>query len=95
MPDKNKFWGRFEDCDGREVKINGLKHRIRYQEFKAVYPYERIVVFVSAEPVNRNTKYYRETKRCLGDDWSIDVSSLEPQDLVDVMQQLGIEFLTL
>ncbi len=76
------------DFDGRVVLIDGINHKIRVNRYNAIYPYPRIVTTVDAEPCNRNTKYYRDIRRQLGDDWSTDILQSDPSLQCDVLLQL-------
>lgn len=82
MARSTKFYGEWAKYDGRKVTINGLRYRLKCRIYRQRYPYEDEVIDVSAEPVNKASRVYRETKRLLGgDDWSTDVlaSSIELQ----------------
>jgi hypothetical protein len=74
--------------DGTEVWLHGYRHTLRVRSTEAIYPYAHTVLSVSAEPVNKTTRYYQDTRQKLGDDWSIDVLSSE-DIAVPVMKQLG------
>lgn len=84
-----KFYQEWLEHDGRVVKIDGLNYRLRVRTFQAIYPSPENKITVYATPVNKNSKYYQEVKRQLGDDWSTDVldSSLELQ--ADILNQIA------
>lgn len=79
----DEFW---MELHKKEVSIDGIIHVLNVSVFTAIYPYKHDVISVMAEPKDKTTKYYRDEKRRLGDDWSIDV--LESFDLLcDIMKQ--------
>ena len=74
--------------DGKKVRLHGHAHTLKVRSYEAIYPYAHTVLHVSAEPVNKETRYYQDIKRQLGDDWSTDVlRSLETT--AAVLDQLG------
>lgn len=74
--------------NGKEVWIHGYRHTLSVKRSDAIYPYAHTVVRVHAVPVNHETRYYRDTRQALGDDWSIDV--LGSDEITPcVMYQLG------
>jgi hypothetical protein len=73
--------------NGKTVLINGIKHKLEVRTHRAIYPRRYIAVTVYAAPINRNTKYYRDTKAKLGDDWSTDVL-YNPELAADILEQL-------
>lgn len=76
------------DFDGRIVKLDGINHRIRVSRYNAIYPYPRIVTTVSAEPCDRRTRYYRDIRAELGDDWSTDILESDVSIQSEVLAQL-------
>lgn len=82
------FWAEY---NGRIVTIDGLQHRIVCRTYKTRYPSEREVIDVSAEPVSKSSKHYREEKAKLGDDWSIDVLASDIDLQCEILQQLQAE----
>lgn len=76
--------------DGKIVTIDGIKHRLKVSTTKAVYPRRETTVSVYASPVNRQSQYYKSTKRKLGDDWSTDVLE-SPETEAEVMRQLKMK----
>mgnify|MGYP001074389770 CR=1 FL=1 len=76
------------DYDGRKVVLNGVAHKIRVSTYRAIYPYEHVAITVHADPVDKRTKYYRDTKRELGDDWSTDVLGSDIELQVNILLQL-------
>lgn len=61
------------DADGKIVTINDKEYKIRVTTHKAIYPYERWVINVSAIMVDQTDPEYLRIKNDLGDDWSTDV----------------------
>lgn len=79
-----EFW---LDHDGEVVVLDGIKHRLEVDSYKAKYPREEYVISVHAVPVNKQSKYYKEIKAKLGDDWASNV--LESPELEsEVLAQL-------
>ena len=70
------------------IKIDGIKHRLKVDTFRATYPHQHTRINVMVEPINKNTKYYLETKRDLGDDWSTDVLDSSIALQTEVINQL-------
>ncbi len=48
------------------------------------------MIDVSAEPINKNSKYYLEVKKELGDDWSTDILESGDELYTNIAQQVGI-----
>jgi hypothetical protein len=63
--------------DGKHVVVDGIAYTIKATSYMAVYPYAEERVSVYAAPVSKQSKYYRDIKRYLGDDWSTDVLDSE------------------
>lgn len=82
----NTYWHTYS---GKIVLIDGIQHRLRVREYTARYPREERRIDVSAEPVSKSSRYYRETKQSLGDDWSIDVLDSDCELQVAILEQLG------
>jgi len=59
--------------NGKVITVRGKKYKIKVSSHKAIYPYERMVISVMAEMMDKNDLEYLETKLILGDDWSTDV----------------------
>ena len=85
LTEHNSWW---LNQDRKEVLIDGLAHCLQTSTYRASFPYERDVITVYAEPINKCTKHYLKVRRELGDDWSTDVleSGIELQ--VAIKQQL-------
>ena len=60
-------------ANGKIVTIEGKKYKIKVSSYKAISPYERMVISVLAEMMNKSDPEYLNTKLILGDDWSTDV----------------------
>ena len=82
-----ELYSEWQEHNGKTVYLEGLSHTVKVESYRAYYPYERDVINVFAEPKNKNSKAYRETKARLGDDWSIDVLESEPEVYTDVLTQ--------
>lgn len=85
LTDFNKFW---LEQDGKKVKLDGFAHVIKVTVINASYPYPHEAIDVSAEPINKNSKYYRDIRHKLGDDWSTDVLDSDPEVEAGIRQQL-------
>ena len=81
-----KNWEQF---DGRVVKIEGYNHRIKVRVQNGIYPYPRKLIDVSAVPMNKNSNWYQETKKLLGDDWSTDVLDSDIDLQCSILEQLS------
>lgn len=82
-----QFYGDWAQYHGRKVMIDGLAYTLKVNTYMASYPRREMLISVYAEPVNKHSKHYLETKRQLGDDWSTDV--LESFDVMcDILAQL-------
>jgi hypothetical protein len=64
------YWAEF---DGREVTIDGHKHTLRVSAYEAIFPIRERVITVDADPVDKNSEWYRAIRAELRDDWSTDV----------------------
>ena len=60
-------------ANGKIITIEGKKYKIKVSSYKAIYPYERMVISVYAEMMDKADPEYLDTKLILGDDWSTDV----------------------
>ena len=87
---ENSYLEPLAPFDGVTVKYQGIDHILRYYEQQAIYPYEHLSRSAWLNPKDRTTKYYQETKKKLGDDWSIDVTSIPMEDYISILKQLGI-----
>ena len=67
---KKEYW---LEANGKTVKVEGKKYKIKVSSWKAIYPYERYVISVMAEMVNKDDPEYIEVRGILRDDWSTDV----------------------
>lgn len=73
---------------GKKVKLRGRSHKIKYSSQEAVYPYKHTAIYVGLDPVNKKTKYYRDMRNKLGDDWETDGLRLEGAEYANVFNQL-------
>ena len=73
---------------GKVVTLDGIKHVLRVESYRAIYPYVRDVLKVWATPVNRRSRYYQDVRARLGDDWSTDVLESDVCVIADVISQL-------
>ena len=75
------------EANGKVVKVEGKKYKIKVSSWLAIYPYRRFVVSVDAEMINKQDTEYLEIKKDLGDDWSTDVLESGDEFYIDVYQQ--------
>lgn len=84
----DEFWVR---NNGRTIVLDGVKHVLGVDVYEAIYPTERMVMTVHAEVKNKQSKYYRDEKQRLGDDWSVDVLESDPNVVLQIMEQIPYE----
>lgn len=77
--------------DGKTVYIDGYAHRLEVSTWRRRYPYEAVMIDVSAVPISKKTAYYREMKEKLGDDWVTDVLASDVEVQADILRQLGVK----
>jgi len=80
---------RWLEHDGTVVTIDTYAHTLKVSVYEAIYPYPHMVCRVMAEPLDKQSAWYRGLKQQLGDDWSTDVLGSDIDVTVSVMQQLG------
>lgn len=85
-----EIYGEWIPFDGREVTVRGRRYRLRVRQFRQRYPYEADMLQVYADPLDRDAEYY-DTRRQLGDDWSVDVIGSDLDFECAVCEALGIE----
>ena len=66
----------FEAHKGKRVKVWGRMYIVGYDEHRAIYPYKHVVRNIWLDPVNKNSMWYRDLRRKLGDDWVTDAWSV-------------------
>lgn len=74
--------------NGKTVKLDGVSHTLRCTTHFARYPIKVEVISVHAEP-DKNSAHYKEIKRQLGDDWSVDVLDSDIELQAEILQQLA------
>jgi len=67
---RKEFW---LEANGKIVKVQGKKYKIKVSFWQAIYPYKRYVISVDAEMINKDDPEYVKIRQDLGDDWSTDV----------------------
>jgi hypothetical protein len=77
---------------GKVVTLQGHVHFLQVTTYEAIYPYAHTVLRVHAVPLSTKTRYYREIKAQLGDDWSTDVLASDVEVTTSVMQQVGWQY---
>ena len=82
-----EHYSEWLEHDGKVVYIDQLAYNIKVRTYTARYPYEQQMITVDAEPKNKQSKYYREIKQHLGDDWSTDVLDSDPDVYANVLLQ--------
>jgi hypothetical protein len=83
----NTYLEVFQDFDGKIVHYKGIAHKIKYLEFIAIYPYNHISRSVDLIPVDKTTKYYQDIKKQLGDDWTVDLSSVPDDEYIKILEE--------
>jgi|LSQX01.3.fsa_nt_gb hypothetical protein len=78
----------FKKHKGKTVKLKGHTYKVKYLEFKAIYPYPHKATELSLVPVNKRSKMYLDVKRKLGDDWVTDAKTLSDANFSTVYKQL-------
>ncbi len=89
MARSTKFYGDWREHDGKVVKIDGIAYRLVCRVYTQRYPYTEEVIDVSAVPVNKRSKNYRETRSQLGDDWVTDLLAYDCEQQADIVAQLA------
>lgn len=82
-----RFYKKWLDANGKIVDINGKKYKIKVSAYGAVYPYERMVISVYADMIDKNDPEYIEIKKVLGDDWSTDVLESNDATYMSIYEQ--------
>jgi len=72
--------------NGKVLRIDGLRYRLKVSTHRTIYPYEADVISVDLVPASKNSKRYREVKAILGDDWTTDVLSSLPEFTCKVLR---------
>lgn len=88
MARSTTHYGDWQQHDGKEVVVDGLRCRLRCEVFRQRYPYPDEVISVHAVPLSTRSKLYRAIRHQLGDDWSTDVLDSDIDLQVDVLEQL-------
>lgn len=83
-----EFYQNWLEHNGKVVKINGILHILRVDHYEATYPYRHWTITVHAEVKDKSTKYYRDRKQEMGDDWSTDVLESDVTLQADILHQL-------
>ena len=95
-----------ELMDGKTLVIGGISGTIKYTEYTAIYPYERLVQRINHQPdaKGKATAAYKELRAMLGDDWDTDLTDserlgqyaielgIQPDELLAQMALLDKEF---
>ena len=86
----SEFATEWLDLGGQHVTFEGQTWIIRVDRWWQKYPYARDVTNVRLEPTaeTERSESYLAIKRELGDDWSTDVLSLDPEQQVQILQQV-------
>ena len=66
----------FKKHKGKRVKIWGRMYTVGYREDHVIYPYKHLSREIWLDPVNKNSTWYRDIRRKLGDDWVTDAWSV-------------------
>jgi hypothetical protein len=84
------FYSDWMDHHGAVVLIGAEAYSIQVSSWNAIYPVRQRVISVSAVPIDRQSAHYLETKRRLGDDWSIDVLDSDVDLQASILSQLTV-----
>jgi hypothetical protein len=84
-----KNYGFWRTYHGREVLLDAHRHRIEVTIVPRYHYHNTAGIIVSAVPVNKDSKFYQETKRKLHDDWMVDVLGSPPEIATDILVQLA------
>ena len=87
LTDLNSFW---LEHNNKTVIIDSMKCKLRINTIKACYPYDHTALSVYAEPINKASKLYQDTKQLLRDHWFTDILGSDILTQCNVMKQLGI-----
>lgn len=74
--------------DGKRVEIDGMSYIIKVSTWLNMNRDELIMVSAVPTLPTRRTEYYQEHKRKLGDDWSVDVLSMDVEDEAKLLVSL-------
>jgi len=85
----------FEFLDGRTVTLDGVHGELRYESYRAVYPYEHVRHTLVHKPSEKGqrSKAYLSQRRELGDDWQTDLTN-SIERTTDLALQFGFDFET-
>jgi len=77
-------------ADGRIVRFEGLTWKIRVNSYRQKYPFARDVTDVSLDPTmtTKMSAQYRRVRAELGDDYSVAVLALSPEDQTALLVQV-------
>lgn len=84
-----QFYTEWLEHDGKTVLINGIAHVLKVRTYAAYYPYHHETIHVDAVPKNKQTKWYREQRAKLGDDFMTDVLSSDVEVQTEILRQCG------
>ena len=73
--------------DGKVIKIDGIKHRLKVTTLNAIYPRSARLISVQAEVINKKSSYYLDTKARMGDHWTTDVLDSDIELAADILSQ--------
>jgi len=82
------IFGNWKQHNNKTVTIDGIQHVIKVSTYMARYPTAQEMISVFAEPKNKSTKFYQETRQRLGDDWSTDILDSDITLQAEVLTQL-------
>jgi hypothetical protein len=82
----------FEFLHGKTYRLHGVSGTFCHKVGRAIYPYRRTVEDLYHEPDanGRRTKYYRDRRADLGDDWSTCLTQAI-DTYCDIATKLGYE----
>jgi hypothetical protein len=71
--------------DGKHGVVDGIAYTIHAKTYTTRYPYREEVITVTAEPCNKQSKYYRTIKAQLEGDWYTEILDSDPETFVKFM----------
>jgi len=79
-----------ENGDGKTVKLaDGVTYKIKARYANVIFPYKHTKADILFEPVSKTNAKYKQIKSELGDDWLTDWKSMNDENRISVLKQLG------
>ena len=83
----------FEFLDGKPYILEGISGYLKYDSYRAIYPYEHTVEKLSHIPDSEGKKslYYQSIRVYLGDDWDTDLTN-DIEAYCNIALELGYNY---